>query len=180
MEKIFLLFSFIIILSNNFLFGQRIEKIEIPKGIAYNYCDSLTFENAKRQIESDLSSSGEYSLISDIMFVGPVLWTRLQKTKELRNIKGGNTTLLVDDKKLSAKLIQDIQDSKKVWDEFRKEINGAKFKLRKANPKELQYYWSVISFDIDEPLVIVETDQKRYILNISPKTMKLLWLDQAP
>jgi hypothetical protein len=178
MEKIFLVFSFITVLSNNFLFGQRIEKIEIPKGIVYNYCDS--FEDAKRQIELNLSASGEYSLISDIMFVGPVLWTRFQKIKALRNIEGGNTTLLVDDKKLTAKLTQDILDSKRVWDEFRKEINGAKFKLRKANPKELQYYWSVISFDIDEPLLVMETDQMRYILNISPKTMKLLWLDQAP
>jgi hypothetical protein len=41
-------------------------------------------------------------------------------------------------------------------------------------------YWSVISFDIEEPLVIIETTQERYILNINPKTMKLIWLDQAP
>jgi hypothetical protein len=86
----------------------------------------------------------------------------------------------VDDKKLSAKLTQDIKDSKKVWDEFKKQINGRNFMLRKATPKELQYYWSVISFDIDEPLIIVETGEERYILNISPKTHKLLWLDQAP
>jgi len=88
--------------------------------------------------------------------------------------------LFVDDKKLSAKLTQDLEDSKRVWGELRREIAGKKFILRKARAKELQYYWAVISFDIDEPLVIVETDKESYILNISPKTMKLLWLDQAP
>lgn len=162
---------------NNLLLAQR---IEVPNGIAYNYCDSLIVEKAKHQIESDLSPSGKYSLLSDIMFVGPVLWSRFKDMDALKNIKGGNTTLMVDNKKLSAKLTQHTDDSKKVWDEFRKEIKGKKFVLRKANPKELQYYWSVISFDIDEPLIILETDQKRYILNISPKTMKLLWLDEAP
>lgn len=160
--------------------GQGIEKIEIPQGIVYNYCDFVTYENSKTAIKQNLSQEGEYSLINTTMIVGPVLWTRFQKIKSLKNIEGGNTTLLVDDKRLSAKLTQNITDSKMVWDEFRKEIGGSKITLRKANPKELHYYWSVISFDIEEPLVIVECDTKRFILNIDPKTMKLLWLDQAP
>jgi hypothetical protein len=170
----FLLLAF---LSIDLLWAQQIEKIEIPSGIVYHYCDSLTFENAKSAIKSNLMVTEDYSLIDEVMFVGPVLWTRFQKIKSLKNIEGGNTTLLVDDKKLSAKLTQDIKDTK---DEFRKEVAGKKFILRKATPKELHYYWSVISFDIDEPLVILETDQERYILNISPKSFKLLWLDQAP
>ena len=171
---------FLIFLSHGLLFGQQVEKIEVPAGVVYNYCDSITYENSKRLIKQNLSDNEDYSLIDNVMFVGPVLWSRFKDIKSLQNIKGGNTTLFVDDKKLSAKLTQDLEDSKRVWGELRREIAGKKFILRKARAKELQYYWAVISFDIDEPLVIVETDKESYILNISPKTMKLLWLDQAP
>jgi len=179
-KEILTLPLFLICLSNGLLFGQGIEKIEVPSGVVYNYCDSITYENAKSIVTQNLSDNEAYALIDQIMFVGPVLWARFKEIKSLKNIKGGNTTLLVDDKKLSAKLTQDIVDGKKVWDEFRREIDGKKFILRKASARELQYYWSVISFDIDEPLVIVETGKERYILNINPETMKLLWLDQAP
>jgi hypothetical protein len=168
------------IFGSYYLFGQQIEKIEVPAGVVYNYCSAKTYENSKNVIKENLSNMDEYSLVDEIMFVGPVLWTRFQKIKLLGDIEGGNTTLLVDNNKLSAKLTQSIDDGKKVWNEFRKEIDGKEFTLRKATAKELQYYWSVISFDIEEPLVILETAQERYILNISPKTMKLIWLDQAP
>ncbi|KLT70319.1 hypothetical protein AB674_08025 [Flavobacterium sp. ABG] len=37
-----------------------------------------------------------------------------------------------------------------------------------------------MSFDIDEPLLIIETKEHNYILNILKKKLKLLWLDEAP
>jgi hypothetical protein len=148
-------------LSGNVLFGQPGQKIKIPKGIVYNYCDTAVYENAKNEILKELSEKENYALVGKMMFIGPMLWKRFSKNKELKNMEGGNTTLLVDNQKLSAKLTQTLADSKKVWD-------------------ELQYYWSVINFDIEEPLVVVETDDRRYILNIDPSTMQLLWVDEAP
>ncbi|MFN8296231.1 MAG: hypothetical protein U0T69_08550 [Chitinophagales bacterium] len=66
---------------------------------------------------------------------------------------------------------QDINDSKIIWDEFKKEISQD-YKIRKANEDELKYYWSVISFDIDEPLLIVETNEHNYILNLLKEDLK--------
>jgi hypothetical protein len=77
-------------------------------------------------------------------------------------------------------MTQDVAGTKKVWNELRKEINGEKFIIRKLNERELQYYWAVISFDIDEPLLIVETSTHKYILNILKKNLKLMWLDEVP
>ena len=90
------------------------------------------------------------------------------------------TILGFDKKKPSGKLTQNKEDFKLVWDHLREEINKGSFKLRKATPTELSYYWSVISFDIDEPLIIIETPEHNYLLNISPKDLKLVWLDEAP
>jgi hypothetical protein len=82
--------------------------------------------------------------------------------------------------KLSAKMTQDKDDFKKIWDQVRKDIKNSDFIVRKATYSELQYYWAVISFDIEEPLLIVETSAHRFILNLSPKDLKLIWLDEAP
>ena len=180
MKKYVLLVLLMTILSINLMFGQGIEKIEVPKGVVYNYCDLTTFVNAKGLIKQSLSSNDDYSLVNKVMFIGPVLWEEFQKNDLLSGIAGGNITLLVDNRKLSAKLTQRLDDGKKVWSEFRKVVAENEYILRKASPEELEYYWSIISFDIEEPLIILETRKTRYIINIIPKTMKLMWLDEFP
>jgi hypothetical protein len=170
---------FVIVLSSD-IYGQKVDSVEVPKGVVYNYCDPLLVRRAELTVRKDLSSNSNYALIDNILWIGPVLWSRYKEVKTLSVIEGGNTTLLVDNKKLSAKLIQNVTDSKKIWNQLREEVNTSSYSIRKASYKELQYYWSVISFDVDEPLLIIDGAKHRYILNISPKTMKLLWLDEVP
>jgi hypothetical protein len=174
-----LIFSFVFSLAFFLSYGQTEEKISIPKGIVYKYCDKNLVDKAKRLITDNINDSTQYSLSDKLLIVGPVLWSRFKKIDKLANIKGGNTTFLHDDK-LTGKLTQDISDTKQVWTELRKEINGQSYIIRKLNEVELEYYWSVISFDIDEPLLIVETKEHKYILNILKDSMKLMWLDEAP
>ncbi len=161
-------------------FAQQTHTVQVPQGVTYNYCDDATLEKAKVLIRQELTETPTYAMNSFITFIGPVLWKRFQKIGTLSKIEGGNMTLLVDKEKLQGKMTQSEEDSKLVWDALRKEIGKDKFELRTANPKELAYYWSVISFDIDEPLIIVETKAHNYILNLTPKDLKLVWLDEAP
>jgi hypothetical protein len=161
-------------------FAQSEEKITIPKGIVYNYCDKKIVNKAKLLITENLSDSTKYDLCDGMLIVGPVLWNRFKNIDLLNKIEGGNTTFNVDKKELKGKMTQDITDTKKVWSELRKEINGEKFIIRKLNERELQYCWAVISFDIDEPLLIIETAEHKYILNILKDKLKLMWLDEVP
>lgn len=169
----------LLIFISNISFGQTNEEITIPKGITYNYCDNELLEQAIKQINNNLTDSKDYSLSQKILIVGPQLWKRYKDIEKLNSIEGGNTQFHLDNIILDGKMSQDINDSKKIWNEFRKEVNG-EYKIRKANQKELIYYWSVISFDIDEPLLIVETKNHNYILNILKEDLKLMWLDEAP
>lgn len=161
-------------------FGQTDEKINIPKGVVYKYCDKEIVEKAKLLINNSISDSSNYSLLDNILIVGPVLWTRFKDIETLKKIEGGNTSFHVDNTVLTGKMTQDVEDTKKVWAEFRKEVKGKSYSIRKLNEKELTYYWSIISFDIDEPLLIVETKEHKYILNILKDSLKLMWLDEAP
>lgn len=159
-------------------FGQQ---IEIPKGVVYKYADSVTNEKAKAILAKELSDAPEYSLNKGMLFIGPVLWARYKEAASLKAIKGGNITIKgYKDAVSSGKLTQNKEDFKLVWDHFREEVKSSNFKLRKATVEELKYYWSVISFDIEEPLIIVETAGHNYILNISPKDFMLVWFDEAP
>jgi hypothetical protein len=169
-----------LLLSLPFFALQAQEKITIPKGIVYKYCDPKIVEKAKFLITTNLTDSTKYDLCDNILIIGPVLWKRFKNIDILNKIEGGNTTFHVDKDELSGKMTQDNADTKKVWTELRKEINGEKFIIRKLNEKELQYYWAVISFDIDEPLLVVETSSHKYILNILKDSLKLMWLDEVP
>jgi hypothetical protein len=173
-------FAAVLLLNTN-LVAQEAEKVDIPKGVVYKYCDSAIFENAKAVIKKELGDAPTYNLNMGIAFIGPALWSRLSKIPALGNIKGGDMTITgYDRKKPTGKMTQNEADFKLVWDQLRAEINGQEYKMRKATYDELRYYWAVISFDIEEPLVIVETKEHRYILDLSAKELKLEWLDEAP
>ena len=170
---------FILALTANLAVAQQnIEKITIPKGVVYNYCDNSIIEKAKKLIKENLTNENDYSLLQDNLIVGPTLWKTLKKAESLQGV-GKDVVLHVDGSELKGKAYQNIDDTKKLWTEFRKEVS-ANFKIRKANQNELSYYWTTIPFDIDEPLLIVETENRNYILNILPKELKLIWLDEFP
>lgn len=175
MKTISLLLSLITI---SIASAQNAETINIPEGIVYNYGGANLNERATKLINDNLSNNNYYTILTNNFVVGPELWKRFQKIKKLQKMKG-DVSLRVNRVQHSAKLSQNLDDSKLIWDEFRKEITGP-YKIRKANEKELKYFWSVISFNIDEPLLVVETENHNYILNLLQSNLKLLWLDEAP
>lgn len=163
----------------NQVFAQKKETINIPNGVVYKYASPKLVEKAKKLIEENLKDKKSYDLTDDLLIIGPILWKRFSNDEKLNSIKGGNVDLHVDDQILKGKMTQSIEDTKLIWDALRNEI-GTDFKIRKANEFELNYYWSVISFDIEEPLLIVETKEHKYILNLIPDNLKLMWLDEVP
>lgn len=174
MKKIITILFLLLIATS---FSQKIDSIIVPKGVIYKYCDSATFAKAKLVVQQELSDTAKNKIVGMMLFVGPNLWSRCSKIKPLSKIENGNMTIMADNKKLTGKMTQNIDDSQKFWDQIKKEVGGNDYKIRKATPQELSYYWSVISFDIEEPLLIVETKQHKYILNFDKK-LKLLWLDE--
>jgi len=159
--------------------AQKTETITIPRGVTYKYADAKTVEKAKKLISDNLSENNDYKILQDNLIIGPELWKRYKANEKIQNIEGGAVQFHVDDLIIDGKMSQDLPDSKIIWDEFKNEVSKD-YVIRKANEDELRYYWSVISFDIEEPLLIVETKEHNYILNLLKKDLKLLWLDEAP
>ena len=159
--------------------AQKNETISIPKGVVYKYADAKIIEKAKKLISDNLSENNDYKILQNNLIIGHELWKRFEANENIKKIKGGKVEFHVDNLVLNGKMSQDINDSKIIWNEFKNEVSK-EYIIRKANENELKYYWSVISFDIEEPLLIVETKEHNYILNLLKKDLKLLWLDEAP
>lgn len=168
---IYLFFSFFLI------YSQETEKISIPDGIVYNYVSEVLNEKAQSSIQTALTKN-DYSFLNKSLMIGPTLWKRFKEKETLKNIPG-DVLFHIDDIKADGRMSETIEDSKKIWEEIKKEVSGD-FIFRKANESELKYYWSTISFDIEEPLFILETKDHTYILNFFKKDLSLFWVDEFP
>ena len=174
------LFSFIVLIfSIQTAFSQETEKVDIPNGVVYKYCDPGVYQNTLNKLDVELGETPDYSTISSILFIGPILWKRYSKVDSLAAIEAGNVTLIVDGYKKKGKMTQDENDARMVWNHLRNEIKGEEYTLRKATHDELLYYWSIISFDIEEPLIVLETGSRRYILDYT-KDLNLVWIEELP
>ncbi|MBB6331830.1 hypothetical protein HNP24_002780 [Chryseobacterium sediminis] len=172
--KIFLLLLLII----NTIKAQGTEKIAIPNRVVYNYADDKINEKAKKLLTEGLTNTTNYNLLGDNLIIGPTLWKRFKNLESLKSIPD-SVIFHIDDMEIEGKMSKTLKDSKKIWEEVKKEVSG-KYQIRKANEDELKYYWSTISFDIEEPLFVLQTENHLYILNFIKKSMNLFWLDEFP
>ena len=174
----------ILLCSVTFLTAQ---KIEVPKGINYKFCSERNNEKAKALLTKQFTDP-DYSFFSGMLIIGPRLWVRYKEIPAIRDITAGNTSFHVPiiDKKgkkdtqiLTGKLVQTRDDFKKVWGQVVTDFKGANITFRKLTPTELNYYWSIISFDIEEPLFIAEGGKYKLLINLQPKDLKIMWLDEV-
>ena len=180
-------FSFILLLLSSVTLLTA-QKIEIPKGVNYKYTSDENNDKAKTMLAKQLTAP-DYSINSGMVIIGPRLWLRYKEIPVIRDIEAGNTTFQVPilDKKgkpketqlLKGKLVQTPADFKVVWNQVVSDFKGANITFRKLTPTELNYYWSIISFDIDEPLLIVEGGKYKLLVNLLPKDLKIAWLDEV-
>ncbi len=166
------------------------QKIEIPAGVTYKYADDKTNQKAKTLLDKELSGKCSYDLFNGgSLIIGPRLWQRLSQTDSIRDIEAGHTSFhvpILDDngkpkseQVLDGKLIQTKADFRKLWNHLRAEFSGSKLTYRKLTPAELKYYWAIISFDIEEPILIIEGGNYKLLVNFTKDNMKVMWLDEV-
>lgn len=170
-------FTLLLILSINFAFSQTKEKVTIPNGVVYNYASEKSNENTRKLLNDNLLNN-DYSLLQNNLMIGPTLWKRFKNIETLKSIPD-SVIFHIDDKEIEGKISKNLEDSKKIWNVFTNEILKD-FKIRKANEYELKYYWATISFDINEPLFVIESENHKYILNFIEDSSKLFWIDEIP
>ncbi|WP_278352440.1 hypothetical protein [Chryseobacterium gleum] len=158
--------------------AQNTEQITIPNGVVYHYANEIINKKAKRILTESLTNTANDDLLGKNLIIGPTLWKRFKSIETLKSIPD-SLIFHIDDVEIEGKMAKKLDDSKKIWNEFKKEVSG-NYQIRKANEDELKYYWSTISFDIQEPLFIIQTENHYYIVNFLKEELKLFWLDEFP
>ena len=89
-----------------------------------------------------------------------------------------NRQEITQTQKTSGKLFQLPDEVWVFWNAFVKRTDFTDLKIRKLNPFELEFYWAMISFDITEPLFILESKRHK-ILTVftSPDDLTIVWID---
>ncbi len=161
----------------------------VPEGVVYTSGEAKDVEHVRKALEMAFKKhqKGIYKQSKKLpgyFFLGPLISSRLldENPKQVSNLRtvGYRIKLLEDfepnfqgllaktkkEKKLLSQLLSDrIGDTKKVT-------------LRKLTPKELAFMWYFISWNIKEPVFVLETDERNFLIDVGAIEDNQLWVEE--
>jgi hypothetical protein len=165
----------------------------VPEGVRYERASEKVNELARQKIQKLFTAKATDAEVlslfdNKLLICGPTLWMQVKKDPAMAQIKAGEVGLRVpifDAKgakirtdRLEGKLFQSKEQVLGFWKVFAKQADFTDLKIRKLNPTELSVFWSMISFDITEPIFIVEGKRQKILLSFaSSEDLKVSWID---
>ena len=169
------------------LFGSAQDSLVIPKNVVYKRASELENKTYREILTRELfPATVSYSLNPGILFIGPRLWKHYSQIPALASIKGGDMSIrmpITENGKVirtdivKGKVLQTESDFKLIWDQLVKDLS-TDMKIRVPTSAELTYYWGIISFDILEPVYVVENASYKILFDSGGKKDKVMWIEQ--
>jgi hypothetical protein len=156
------------------------QSLVIPDGINYKFATDEVVEKAQQIIAHELSTP-TYNIFNDQLYCGPTIWSRYKLLERPAQIKKGNITFKVPINGIQTnqlgKLIQSQGDFKIIWNQIIQDFSESKLTIRRIRPEELKSFWSIIFYDIEEPLLIVESNSHKIAMDFNAN-MQLIFLEE--
>lgn len=154
----------------------------MPAGVRYKEATAAVNEQAKQLLLAKFSAKATdkdvLSLFTSKPVCGPGLWKQIKNDKEMVKLTKGNVSLHVDAEVLEGKLFQSPEEILLFWNALLPVVDTSNFKVRKLSEEEIGIYWAMISFDIEEPLYILESPQHKILVNlVSDQGLRIMWID---
>ncbi len=164
----------------------------VPEGVVYKKASAEANEKAIEKIKSVFKQGAmeddTKSLLGEkALICGAALWQELKADPTLAKIDGGVVTIVVPitggkgvprSQKMEGKLFQNGPDILAFWKVVAGKTELKSPVIRKLTSAELSLYWSMISFDITEPVYIVECGKRKVLLQFtSPEDLTVSWID---
>jgi hypothetical protein len=181
------------------VFALALAGQQIPEGVRYHSATTEVNRAAQTLLEKLFATPTEkadFSTVSDVVVVcGPGLWRVIKSSIIESGVPTKNVLLVIPtatgNQQLEGRAFQTAKAKEILWiavraiaDDRRAEKPVTKpppFTLRKARPGEISYFWSMIPFDIEEPLFVVDQGKHRFLANLSNKSApKINWIDLLP
>ncbi|PXY42834.1 hypothetical protein DMB65_02115 [Flavobacterium cheongpyeongense] len=146
----------------NFSFAQKNNEIAYIKAH-----DSIN-RKAILNIENSLLVNTNTLNVSKTLIIGPNFWETIIKNGLNSKLTGINVNFHIPIRRKiivkQGRAFKNSEEHNDIWKFIC--LNNQSHKLRKPNKKELNYYWSIISYDIEEPIYVIEFDTSTYIIDL--------------
>lgn len=144
-------------------------------------------QKAKLKLERALSikaaATNAEEFLAEAVVCGPLLWEALkdQAGKELDESLRVNFIMSFP-RQVTKEGRSFVKSGPKqsFWNLFIEKVKGSSSAfVRRASKPEVDYYWSTISFDIEEPLFVVDIGERKVLFNFIVKDgePKIFWMD---
>lgn len=170
------------------------DDVVIPDGVRYKKATEEVNERAKQKLlkvfTADAADAEVLRLFENkTLICGPGLWQKIKTDPALAATGEGKVTFRVpvlDDARkptgksyeLKGQLFQSDVEVLAFWKAFSKYAEFTDLKVRKLTSRELEIYWTMISFDITEPVFVVEGKKHQILVQFtSPENLRVLWID---
>ena len=123
---------------------------------------------------------GNDHLFGKAIGCGPFLWQKLLKNNIFPSDVGFPILLRVPIKEkileLNGRAIRWLDQTTKLESYIRDELkNDESFIIRRLNPEEMRLYWGMITYDISEPIFIIESKSHNFLIDFQED--KVMWID---
>ena len=159
---------------------------DVPSGVKYTKASLEVNAKAKASLSQALADPGlPTSFLSDTITCGPILWNDL-KTEQAALSKDSTPVdmflSIPEPLQAQGRGFRTQEQRERFWrlvlaehPDLRKGV------VRIASAREIQYFWSTIPFDIEEPFFAIETPSNLFVANLRmvKGSPVLFWLDRV-
>jgi len=173
MKKILLIISFVSALK---LYPQS---VEVPNGVIYHKTSAEKNEEAKKTIKNSIALNNSKFIFGSSIMVGPNLWSKFLTSKFFNHEMGIdlNFKIPTGNKVVTrkGKIIKRSDEFNSLWTFISENLKQAKIRI--PTESEIEYYWSIIAYEIEEPLYVLESPSLKVLFNLNPIDNKLIFVE---
>jgi hypothetical protein len=158
---------------------------DVPNGVHYKKISMQSNAQAKSALEQALrSTETPTGFLSGVITCGPILWNDLKTSQQTLAKDSTPVTMMLsvpESIRAEGRVFKTEEQRKAFWKlALEKYPALRKGVVRPASTKEIQFYWSTIPFDIEEPFFAIETPADVFIANLKLEngSTTLFWLDR--
>jgi len=162
-----------------FLQYSQGQNTQIPDGVIYHKTSDKVNKEVEKLIKEAIIKN-KLLPVNKTFICGPNLWGNLVKKCIDKQVTGINVNFHIPSKNrtttVHGRAIQDEKEYQIIWDNLFSNIND--LKIRKPNAEELSQYWAIISYEIEEPIFVVEIKGIKFILDLDNRN-NLLFIEKV-
>lgn len=155
-------------------------------GIVYKPASQERNEKARGYLTALMKdASAAYSATQGQRFMcGPSLWSQLRKDPKAAGIGGAPAIMMIPSggqvMKMEGRLLQSDEDLLNFWEALFSQVEFSTVSIRKLSENEKDIYWTMIAWDIEEPVFVVEGSMHNLIVDLSVDesgALEVFWID---